>query len=347
MRGLRSVVGVAVMGLCALAAGAARGPRMTSYAASASCTLSMAALLVLGGCRDDSPKALGTLEYDRITVPAPAAERIVAIDVREGERVRSGQLLLRLEATRTQSATQAARAEVQRQQAAVSELEAGPRVEAIAQARAQLAAAQAQSRDAAAYYARLQPLGRRQLVAAADVDRARAASGNAQAQVRAATAALAELEHGTRREELAQGEAVLQAAQAQAAAQAVTLEKLDVVAPRDAMVDSLPYRLGDQAPVGSPLAILLVGNAPYARVYIPERQRASVHVGDLLRVHVDGQSKTLNGRVRMIRSEPSFTPYYALTGEDAARLSYLAEVQLDQNAARLPAGLPVQVDFPK
>jgi len=347
MRGLRSVVGVAVMGLCALATGAARAPRMTSYAASASCTLSMAALLVLGGCRDDSPKALGTLEYDRITVPAPAAERIVAIDVREGERVRSGQLLLRLEATRTQSATQAARAEVKRQQAAVSELEAGPRVEAIAQARAQLAAAQAQSRDAAAYYARLQPLGRRQLVAAADVDRARAASGNAQAQVRAATAALAELEHGTRREELAQGEAVLQAAQAQAAAQAVTLEKLDVVAPRDAMVDSLPYRLGDQAPVGSPLAILLVGNAPYARVYIPERQRASVHVGDLLRVHVDGQSKTLNGRVRMIRSEPSFTPYYALTGEDAARLSYLAEVQLDQNAARLPAGLPVQVDFPK
>lgn len=320
---------------------------MTSYSASASCILSMVALLVLGGCRDDSPKALGTLEYDRITVPAPAAERIVAIEVREGERVRSGQLLLRLEATRTQSATQAARAEVQRQQAAVSELEAGPRIEAIARARAQLAAAQAQSRDAAAYYARLQPLGRKQLVAAADVDRASAASGNAQAQVRAATAAVAELENGTRREELAQGEAALQAAQAQAAAQAVTLEKLDVIAPRDALVDSLPYRLGDQAPVGSPLAILLVGESPYARVYVPERQRANVHVGDMLRVHVDGQSKTFNGRVRVIRSEPAFTPYYALTGEDAARLSYLAEVQLDQGAARLPAGLPVQIDFPK
>ena len=32
------------------------------------------------------------------------------------------------------------------------------------------------------------------------------------------------------------------------------------------------------------------------------------------------------GKVRMIRSEPDFTPYYALIGEDAARLSYLAEV---------------------
>ncbi len=28
----------------------------------------------------------------------------------------------------------------------------------------------------------------------------------------------------------------------------------------------------------------------------------------------------------MIRSEAAFTPYYALIGEDAARLSYLAEV---------------------
>ena len=35
----------------------------------------------------------------------------------------------------------------------------------------------------------------------------------------------------------------------------------------------------------------------------------------------------------MIRSEPSFTPYYALIGKDAARLSYLAEIQLDKGAA--------------
>ncbi|MFL6593724.1 MAG: HlyD family secretion protein [Luteimonas sp.] len=301
--------------------------------------------LVLAACRDDAPRAVGTLEYDRIAVPAPVAERIVAVVVREGERVRAGQLLLRLEASRTESATQAARADVQRQQAAVSELEAGPRVETIAQARAQLAAAQAQAREANAYYARLQPLGRKQLVAAADVDRARAAAGNAQAQVHASVAALAELEHGTRSEELAQGEAALQAARSQAAAQEVTLAKLDVVAPRDALVDSLPYRLGDQAPVGSPLAILLVGDAPHARVYIPEPQRTRVRIGDRTTVHIDGRS--FPGTVRTIRSEPGFTPYYALTGEDAARLSYLAEIQLDTVAARLPAGLPLYVDLPR
>ena len=51
------------------------------------------------------------------------------------------------------------------------------------------------------------------------------------------------------------------------------------------------------------------------------------------------------GHVRAVRSEPSFTPYYALIGEDAARLSYLAEVSLDSGAAQLPAGLPVRVEF--
>ena len=47
----------------------------------------------------------------------------------------------------------------------------------------------------------------------------------------------------------------------------------------------------------------------------------------------------------MIRSEPAFTPYYALTGKDAARLSYLAEVSLDRDAADLPAGVPVRVEL--
>jgi HlyD family secretion protein len=64
-----------------------------------------------------------------------------------------------------------------------------------------------------------------------------------------------------------------------------------------------------------------------------------------VRVFVDGRESAFAGRVRMIRSEPSFTPYYALTGEDAARLSYLAEVSLDRDAAGLAAGLPVRVEF--
>jgi HlyD family secretion protein len=307
--------------------------------------LTMPVALLLAGCRAEPPQALGTLEYDRIALPAPAAERIVAIHVREGERVKAGQKLLQLDPARTQAGAEAAQAEAQRQHETLAELAAGPRREAIAQARAQLAAAQAQARDARAYYARVQPLGTRRLVAAAEVDRARAAASSAEAQVRAAQAALLELERGTRAERIAQGEAAARAAQAQAQVQQENLGKLRIVAPRDAIVDSLPYRLGDQAPVGAPLAILLVGEAPHARVYVPEPIRATVKVGQGARVFVAGRDAAIAGKVRMIRSEPVFTPYYALIGKDATRLSYLAEVQLDDSTGELPAGLPVRVEF--
>lgn len=302
--------------------------------------------LALSACGDERPQALGTLEWDRITLPAPAAEKVVRIDVREGQRVAAGAPLLQLELSRTQSQLNALQAQARQAGDALAELQAGPRSEAIAQARANLSATQAQAADARAYYTRLQPLGRQKLVAASDVDRARAAAGNAEAQVRAAQAALLELERGTRSEQIAQGESALAAAQAQAAAQQVTLQKLDVVAPRAGVVDSLPYKLGDQAPVGAPLAVMLVGAAPYARVYVPEPIRANVRIGQGARVYVDGREQAFAGRVRAIRSDPNFTPYYALTGEDAARLSYLAEIELTaRDAADLPAGLPVRVEF--
>ena len=301
--------------------------------------------LALSGCREAPPQALGPLEWDRITLPAPVAEKIVRIDVREGQQVGAGAPLLQLELTRSQSQLAAAQAQAQQSREALSELEAGPRSEDIAQASANLSAAQAQAADARAYYHRLQPLGRQKLVAASDVDRARAAAGNAEAQVRATQAALLELQRGTRSEQVAQGRSAVAAAEAQAVTQSVSLDKLSVIAPRAGRVDSLPYKLGDQAPVGAALAILLVGDAPYARIYVPEPIRANVKVGDSARITIDGREQAYVGKVRMIRSEPSFTPYYALTGKDAARLSYLAEVQLSKEAADLPAGLPARVEF--
>ncbi|AJD49856.1 hemolysin D [Isoalcanivorax pacificus W11-5] len=304
-----------------------------------------ALLVALSACGEAPPQALGTLEYDRITLPSPAAERIVDIRVREGEQVSAGAVLMTLERTRTEAQWRAAEADVARGREALLEMQHGARREQIDQARASLAAARAGEADARAYLARIEPLLPRKLVSATELDRARAAADRARAQTRAAEAALAELENGVRREQLAQGEAVLRAAEAQAAAQKNLLEKLTLTAPRDGRIDSLPYRLGDQAPVGAPLVVMLVGDAPYARLYVPEPLRADVQVGDRVRIHVEGRDSEYPGTVRMIRSEPVFTPYYALTGEDAARLSYLAEIQLDKTAQALPAGLPVRGEF--
>ena len=61
-------------------------------------------------------------------------------------------------------------------------------------------------------------------------------------------------------------------------------------------------------------------------------------------VSIDGVDGVLDGTVRYISAEAAFTPYYALTQKYRARLSYLAEVALDDpRAAALPVGVPVQV----
>jgi HlyD family secretion protein len=301
--------------------------------------------LLLSACSRQPPQALGTLEWDRITVPAPALEKITAIEVREGQQVHAGEVLLRLESAGTQSQLDAAVAQQRRSDAELAELKAGPRREEVTRARAALAAAQAQATDARAQFTRVQKLGAQKLIPESDVDRAQAAADNADAQVRAARAALLELERGTRTEEIAQGRAAVQAAQAQSTSQRVLLGKLTLTAPRDGVIDNLPYRLGDQAPLGAPLVIMLVGDAPYARVYVPEALRAQVKVGSQARVHVEGAAQIWQGTVRMIRSDATFTPYYALTGQDVSRLSYLAEVQLGEEAKALPAGLPVSAEF--
>ncbi|WP_312320726.1 HlyD family efflux transporter periplasmic adaptor subunit [Stenotrophomonas sp.] len=308
------------------------------------------ALALLCGCGRDEATALGTLEWDRITVPAPAAEVIASIQVREGQQVAAGAPLMQLETTRTAAQLAALQAQSAQAGQALLELEHGPRNEDIEQARATLAAARAQAADASAYLARLQPLGRQQLVAAADVDRARAAAGNAQGAVRAAEQGLLALEHGTRVEQVGQGQAALQAAQAQVAAQTVALDKLALVAPRAGRIDALPYRQGDQAPVGAPLVVMLVGDHPYARVYLPEPLRLRVKVGQVAQVTLQGDERSLRGRIRSIRSDPGFNPYYALSGEDVSRLSWLAEIELESQGANdaladLPSGMPVQVTF--
>jgi HlyD family secretion protein len=304
------------------------------------------ASLLLVGCEGSPPQTLGTVEFDRITLPAPAAEHIVKIDVREGQYVPAGTRIMQLETTRTQAALNTARADLQQQQQALLELQRGPREELIRQARANLAGAQAQSRDANAYYQRLSALGKQQFISAADLDRAKASAGNADAAVAADRAALDQLVNGSRVEDVAQARAAVAAATATAASRAVDLDKLDLTAPRDVRVDSLPYKLGDQAQPGTPLVILLASDTPYARVYVPAALRPSIKVGDKAIVKLHDGKQQFHGTVRMIRSEPTFTPYFALSGEDATRLSYLAEIALGTDARDLPQGFPVAVAFP-
>jgi len=318
---------------------------MQWYGRSRSLLLASLATLALCDCTRDTGPAplLGTLEWDRIAVPAEASEPITQIFVNEGDSVTAGQVLLSLDPRRTQAQLDAANAEVARASAALDELRHGARVETIDAARAALARARTTAANARTAHDRAADLRHRGLNSQADLDNATTALHQAEADVKAANANLTELLNGTRPEDLAQGEAALAQARAQAAQLTITLERLSVRAPRAGRVDALPFRLGDQPPAGASVVSLLVGDAPYAQVFVPESQRAALRQGARFSVHVDGVAQPFAATLRRIRSEASFTPYYALSGDDASRLTWRADLFLDGVAAhQLPAGLPCQ-----
>ena len=77
---------------------------------------------------------------------------------------------------------------------------------------------------------------------------------------------------------------------------------------------------------------------------MPEPIRSRVKVGTQATLAVDGIARTFKGQVRFIASEAEFTPYYSLTAADRSRLSFLAEVVIDDSeATALPSGVPVEV----
>ncbi|KAF0806915.1 secretion protein HlyD family protein [Alcanivorax xiamenensis] len=301
-------------------------------------------LLLLSGCGDQPEPLLGTIEWDRVAILAEASEPVIELAVREGQAVTAGQRLLRLDPTRVQARLDAARADLAGQQARLAELESGPRQETIDANRAELAQARSEHALARQDLRRTQTLFERGSVARADLDDARTRVSSLGAQVDARQARLDELLAGTRPEQLDQARAALLAAQAAVAELQRQRQRLDAVAPTTGRVDALPHRLGDQPAQGAVLVSLLGGDAPYARVYIPEPRRAAIRPGDRFRVAVDGIDTPFDAEVRGIRQDPAFTPYYALSGDDAARLSYMAELTLLGDAAReLPAGVPCQV----
>ena len=309
----------------------------------------LAVALTLSACgQAESPLPLvGTLERDRIEVPAQAWEVIVDVQVREGDAVMPGQLLMRQDPAQVLTRVAQSEAAVGRTARRLAELERGPRAEEIKAARARLEGAESQLEADRKAFRRTTELVEDALLSDSDLDQARARWQVSVSARDEAAARLAELVTGTTAEELDQARAALQQAQAERAEQQLLLARLDLRAPVAGIVDALPHKLGDRPAAGATVAVILAGPAPFARVYVPEPLRARLAIGTTARVTLDGVPAPLSGRIRRIASDPSFTPYFALTERDRSRLAYVAEVTLTgDGVADLPTGLPLEVDFP-
>ena len=303
----------------------------------------LALLLLLAGCAEQGKdEALGTLERDRIVLKATADEIVLSEPVAEGTMVAEGTLLVQLDDSRQQALVAKAKAEVAGAAARLEELRNGARPEEIASATARVNGARAEVVEAGASYARAKTLLEQGLASQASLDRALANRDAAEAALESAREELLRLTNGTRQEQLDQGAAALQSAEAQLALEQHRLSELSVVATRDAYLDSLPWNVGERVTLGATVAVLLANDRPYARVYVPEPWRARLKVGDSRPVRVDGVDQPLTGVLRWIATDPAFTPYYALNASDRARLVYMAEFDLE-DGAELPTGVPAQV----
>jgi len=306
-------------------------------------------LMLLTGCsQDESPFPLvGTLERDRIEITAETWEFLLEVHVTEGDVVEEGQLLMRQDTTRAQAQLeqfQAARDGAERR---LDELVRGPRSEDIEEQRARLGGADSRLKTDERELRRVADLVEQKLLSPSALDEAHARRDVSRAERDQARAALAELLEGTTVEELDQARAALAEADAVVAERRIAFDRLTIRAPRRGLIDVLPYERGDRPGAGAVVAVLLSDDAPYARVYVPEPVRAAVLPGLAATITLDGVDRSYAGKVRTVASNPAFTPYFALTERDRSRLAFLAEVELtDEDARRLPVGLPVTVDFP-
>lgn len=307
----------------------------------------LAAALLLLGCGQDqsSRRVVGILEWDRVELIAEVSEPIVEIPAEEGDWVESGQVLVRLDPARQQARLNEAAAARDRAAARLQELERGPRIERIREAEARFEGAHQVYEVRRREFERVNELLPRKLISPDEVDRARREFKAALAERDSASAVLEELKAGTRVEEVEQARQALASAEAAVQVAETNLERLTVRAPVAGRLDSLPLKLGNQPQIGAVLAVLLSGAAPYARVYIPEPIRVSVMPGDAARVWLDGVAEPFQGTVRMVSSDPVFTPFFALTERDRRRLSYVAKIYLSETVRNVPAGLPVEAEL--
>ena len=303
-------------------------------------------ITMLTGCdNNEETFMVGTLERDRVEISVESNEPIIAIHVTDGQMLSTGDLILEQDPARLENLL--TRQTAQRDQAAarLAELERGPRTETIREARAQLEATKASAINAAANLERAQEVFARGLSDQQTLDFASTRWKTTTAAQKAASESLDRLLNGTTIEELQQARAALETTQAGITRIQLDIERLKIYAPVDGMLDKRLYQIGERPQPGAVVSVILDASRTYARIYVPEPLRTSVQPGNQLDVRIDGNSKIFTGTVRWVSADANFTPYFALTEHDRARLSYLAEVDV-QDASSLPSGVPLEVDFP-
>ena len=300
----------------------------------------------------ESPSVLvlhGNVDIRQVSLAFDGSGRIAEMHADEGDTVKAGTVLARLD-TRTLAlqADQAA-AQIDVQEQMLRKVRSGPRVQEVEQARSRLAAAQADQSRAQQDLVRLRGISGKtdgRGVSKQDIDRAESAVQTTSAHADEAREALRLLQAGSRAEDIGTAEAQVKTSRAQLALLRHQIELGELKAPVDAVVRSRLLQPGDMAAPQRAVFTLALTQPKWVRVYVAEPDLGKVKPGQTARVLTDSQPDALTGKVSFIASTAEFTPKSVETEQLRTSLVYEVRILVDDATDRLRLGQPVTVQLP-
>ena len=288
----------------------------------------------------------GTIEAIQVDVSARIAGRITERPVNEGNRVTTGQLLVRLDEAELAAEVRRQEAAVRTAQSTLNDLLAGARREEMEDARAALQSASATREWTERDFRRAEGLFGQTLIAAQEVDRARQAYEVAAAQEKSARQTLQLLEAGSRPDQVEAARGQLAQARNALEMARTRLKEMTILSPLDGVVLRKNLEVGELANPGVPILTLMKPSDIWVRAYVPEEEVARIKVGSPAQVAVDGYpARRFPGRITEIAAEAEFTPRNVQTRKERVNLVFRIKIAVDNPEGILKPGMPADADI--
>lgn len=291
----------------------------------------------------------GNVDIRQVSLAFDGSGRISEMRAEEGDLVKAGQVIATLD-TKTleiQSQEQQANVEVERQ--TLLKLKNGSRPEEIAQARAQVASAEADAVLADQQYERAIRLqsSASGAISQQSVDEARATAEAAKAKVNQQRAALQLSQAGTRVEEIDAAKAQLDASEAGLALLKHQIDQGELRVPVDAVIRSRLHEPGDMVTSSSAVFSLALTQPKWIRAYVSEPDLGKLRPGMKATVVTDSNpDRPIDGKVGYISSVAEFTPKSVQTEELRTNLVYEVRIVVEDKDNALRLGQPATVRLP-
>ena len=305
-------------------------------------------MLLLAGCGaapENGPIRLtGTVESTTVAVSFKVAGRLKERLADEGQQVKAGQIVARLEDEELKDERRLRTAEQAAAQAALADLQAGSRQEEIAAAAATLARLRAEADQVARDALRVETLFAKEVVARRDLDAARAARDAAAAAVREGEQRLQLTKAGPRPDAVRAAQARLDGAAASRSLAETRLSQSVLATPLAGTVLAKHAEPGELLAAGAPVLTVARLDELWVRAYLPETQLGRIKLGHKAIVTSDSwKGRKYQGTVSFIASEAEFTPRNVQTEAERVKLVYRIKITIANPQQELKPGMPVDV----